>query len=75
MGLFLGFLSCSIDLYFYFCANTTVLMTIGSQYSLMSGRLIPPAPVFFLGIVFAIWGLLFSYKFKNLFWFCEQCHW
>lgn len=33
-------------------------MTTGSQYSLMSGRLIPPAPVFFLGIVFAIWGLL-----------------
>ena len=24
MGLFLGFLSCSIDLYFYFCANTTL---------------------------------------------------
>ena len=33
-------------------------MTIGSQYSLMSGRLIPPALVFLLGIVLAIWGLL-----------------
>ena len=33
-------------------------MTIGSQYSLMSGRLIPPALVFFPGIVLVIWSLL-----------------
>ena len=29
VGLFLGFLFCSIDLYFYFCANTiSVLITV-----------------------------------------------
>ena len=34
-------------------------MTVVLQYSLKSGRLIPPAPVFFLKIALAIHGLLY----------------
>ena len=36
----------------------TVFMTVAFQYNLKSGRLIPPAPFFFLKISFAIQGLL-----------------
>ena len=36
----------------------TVLMTVALQYNLNSGRLIPPAPFFFLKIALAIRGLL-----------------
>ena len=36
----------------------TVLMTVALQYSLKSGKLIPPAPFFFLKISLALWGLL-----------------
>ena len=60
MGLFLGFLSCFIDLNFYFflCQNYTVLMMVALQYSLKSGSLIPPALFFFLKIALALRGLL-----------------
>ena len=41
----------------------TILMTIALWYSLKSGRLIPPAPFFFLKVALAIQGLLcFHYK-------------
>ena len=59
VGLSLGFLSCSIDLYFCFlCQYHTVLITVALQYSLKSGSLIPPAPFFFLKTALAILGLL-----------------
>ena len=59
MGLSLGFLSCSIDLYFCFCAGTiTVLITVALYYRLKSGSLIPPAVFFFLKIALAIRDLL-----------------
>ena len=55
----LGFLFCSIDLYFCLCACTiAVLMTVALQYSLKSGRLILPVCLFFLKIALAIQGLL-----------------
>ena len=54
-GLFLGFLSCSIGLYFYFlCQYQTILMTVVFSYNLKSGRFIPPAPFFFLKTALAI---------------------
>ena len=77
MGLSLGFLSCSIDLYLFLCQYHTVLMTVALQYSLKSESLIPPAPFFFLKIALAIRGLLcFHTNCKIfLFQFCEKCHW
>ena len=56
VGLSLDFLSCSIDLCLCFCARTSVLITVASYHSLMSGSLIPPAP--FWRIALAIQGLL-----------------
>ena len=58
MDLSLGFLFCSIDLYFCLCASTILLMTVALQQSLKSGRLIPPVPFFFLKIALAIRGFL-----------------
>ena len=58
MGLFLGFLSCSIDLYFYFLPTLHCFDDYRFKYSLMSGRLIPPALVSSLVIALAIWSLL-----------------
>ena len=49
MGLFLGFLSCSIDLFLFIlflCQYHTVWMTVALQYSLKSGSLIPPTPFY-----------------------------
>ena len=40
------------------CQYPTVLLTAALQDNLKSGRLIPPAPFFFLKIALAIWGLL-----------------
>ena len=42
----------------FLCQYHTVLMTVGFQYSLKSGRLIDPAPFFFLKTAWVIWGLL-----------------
>jgi len=57
MGLFLGSLYCSIDLYFccwlLFCFDTVALW-----YSLKSGSQIPPALFFFFKIALAVRGLL-----------------
>ena len=59
MGLFLPFLSCSIDLYFCFCANTILFfITVALLYSLRLGSLIFPALFFFLRIALSILGLL-----------------
>ena len=59
MGLFLGFLSCSIlSIFLFLCQSHTVLMTVALQYNLKSGRLIPPASFFFLKTTSAIQGLL-----------------
>ena len=41
----------------FFCWQHTVLMTVALQDSLKSGRLIPPAPPFFLEVALAIWSL------------------
>ena len=58
MGLFLGFLSCSVGLYFCFlCQYHTILMTVALQYNLKSGRLLLPVP-FFLKTALTIWDLL-----------------
>ena len=44
-----------------------VLMTVALQYSLKSGKLIPPAPFFFLKIALALWGLLwFHTNFRSI---------
>ena len=45
-------------IYLFLCQYHTVLMTVALQYSLISGKLIPPAPFFFLKTALAIWGLL-----------------
>ena len=50
-----------VPLVFFFlflCEYHTVLMTIALECNLRSGRLIPPAPFFFLKIALAIQGLL-----------------
>ena len=48
------------------CQYHTVLMTVALQYSLKSGRLIPPVPFFFLKIALAIRGFfVFPYKLWN----------
>ena len=63
MGLFLGFLSSSTDLFLHQYQN--VLVTVALQYSLKSESLIPPTPVFFLKIALAIQYLLcFHTNFK-----------
>ena len=59
MGLFLGFLSCSIGLYFCFCASTILSWWLELCSIIWSQeRLIPSAPFFFLKTALAIWGLL-----------------
>ena len=58
MDLSLGFLSYSIGLYFLLCQYHTVLMTVSLEYSLNSGRLIPPALFLFLKIALTIQDLL-----------------
>ena len=62
MGLFLGSLFCFIAIYVCFlCQYHAVLITVALQYSLKSGRVIPPALFFFLRIALAILGLLLFY--------------
>ena len=45
----------------------TVLMTVGLQYNLKPGRLIPPAPFFFLKTALAIQGLLYFHINSEIF--------
>ena len=60
VSLFLGSVFCSIDLLCLFlCKYYAVFMTIALQYSLKSGRMIPPALFFiFFKIALAIQGVL-----------------
>ena len=59
-----GFIS-GLSIFFHwsiflsFCQYHTVLMTVALQYSVKSGRLIPPVPFFFLKIALAIRGFLY----------------
>ena len=46
------------SIFLFLCQYNTDLMTVALQYNLKSGRLIPPAPFFFLKTALAIWGLL-----------------
>ena len=46
------------SIFLFLCQYHTVLMTVALQYNLKSGRLIPPAPFFFLRTAFAIQDLL-----------------
>ena len=46
------------SIFLFLCQYRTVLMTVSLQCNLKSGRLIPPAPFFFLKTALAIWGLL-----------------
>ena len=46
------------SIFLFLCQYHSVSMTVALQYNLKSGRLIPPAPFFFLKAALAIWGLL-----------------
>ena len=46
------------SIFLFLCHYHTVLMTVALQYSLMSGTLIPPAPLLSLETALAIQGLL-----------------
>ena len=45
-------------IFLFLCQYHTILMTVALQYNLKSGRLIPPAPFFFLKTFLDIQGLL-----------------
>ena len=53
------------------CQYHTVLMTVALQYNLKSGRLIPPAPFFFLKTALAIQGLQ-HFHMNYEFFFCSS---
>ena len=55
---FISVLSILLSIFLLLCQHHTVLITVVLQYNLKSGRLIPPAPSFFLKTALAIWGLL-----------------
>ena len=64
LALFLGFLCCFIDRYF-FVPEPYFFDDCSFVYSLKSGSLFPPALFFFLKIALAIWGpFVFPYKLK-----------
>ena len=46
------------SIFLFLCQYHTVLMNVALQYNLKSGRLIPPAPFFFLKTALDVWGLL-----------------
>ena len=46
------------SIFLFLCQYHIVLMTAALQYNVKSGRLIPPAPFFFLWTALAILGLL-----------------
>ena len=59
------------SIFLFLCQYHTVLMTIAFQFRPKSGRLIPPAPFFYLTITLA--SLLFSIQIVEFFfWFCEN---
>ena len=47
-----------LSVFLFLCQYHTVLMTVALYYNLKLGRLILPAPFFFLKTALAIWGLL-----------------
>ena len=65
------------SVFLFLCQYHTVLMTVVLQYSLKSGRLIPPAPFFFLKTALDIQDLLCFHMPCEifLFQFCEKRHW
>ena len=65
------------SIFLFLCQYLAVLMILALQYNLKSGKLIPPAPFFFLKTSLAIWGsFVFPYELLNfLFQFLEKCHW
>ena len=65
------------SIFLFLCQYHTGLMTVALQYNLKSGRLIPPAPFFFLKTALAIWNLLCFHMNCEifLFQFCEKCQW
>ena len=78
--LHLGFLSYSIDVYFYFCDSTILLLiTTALQYSPKLRILIPLAP-FFFSVFVCLFGVFCVFiqilrLLLLLFWICEKCHW
>ena len=46
------------SVFLFLCQYYTVLMTVALEYNLRSGRLIPPAPFFFLKTALSSQGLL-----------------
>ena len=56
-------------LFLFLCQCHTVLMTVALQYNLKSGRLIPPAPFFFLKTALTICNLLFHMNYE---FFCSS---
>ena len=50
-----------VPLVCFLCQFHTVLMTVALQYSLRSGRLIPPAPFFFLNSFVYLGSFVFPY--------------
>ena len=48
----------SWSIFLFLCQYHTVLMTVALLYNVKSGKLIPPAPFFFLKTAVAIQGLL-----------------
>ena len=62
------------SLFLFLSQYHTVLITL--QYCLKSGKLIPPAPFFFLKIALVIQDLLYFHMNCEiyLFQFCEKCH-
>ena len=55
------------SIFLFLCQYHTVLMTVALQYNLKSGRLIPPAPFFFLKTALAIKGLLYFHMNYEIF--------
>ena len=51
----------------FLCQYHTVLMTVTLSYNLKSGKLIPPAPFFFLRTALAIQGLLYFHMNYEIF--------
>ena len=74
MGLSLGFVACSTDLYFCFlCQYHAVLITVALHYSLKSGSVMHLTLFLFLRIALAIWGLLwFHINLRIIFFYCKK---
>ena len=74
MGLFLGSVFCSVDLWNVFMPMPYVLILVALQRSLKSGSVLPPALFFFLKI--ALGSLWFHTNYRIG---CsiseEKCHW